>query len=401
MKKVKNLKKTFAIIFMGQTISLLTSAIVQYAIIWYITYKTGSAIDLAIASVAGILPQIILGPIAGVIVDRFDRKKIMMYSDGMIAIATLILGVFFIYGEPSILGMYIVLAIRSLGSTFHSPSFTASIPMLVSKEKLVKISGINQIINSATLIIAPMLAGVLFGTIPLPYIIFLDIIGAIFGIGSIAIVKIPNPERKYEKSDILSEMKEGFLEIKKSRYLSILTIYVIAICIIFMPIASMYPLITKNYFGLEAIYISIVEVLFSIGMLIGGVAMAKEIGFKKKQYTILIAMIIFAVALIASGLLPASMFWMFVVLTFIMGVMGPFFEGLYTVILQTKIEVQKQGRVFSIVMSLMQLAIPIGLFIMAPIAEKIGVEKMFVISGILMIVASVVTLSSRTIRNEE
>lgn len=264
---MKNLKKTFAIIFIGQTMSLLTSAIVQYAIIWYITYKTGSAIDLAIASVAGILPQIILGPIAGVIVDRFDRKKIMMYSDGMIAIATLILGVFFMYGEPSIIQMYIVLGIRSLGSTFHSPSFTASIPMIASKEKLVKISGINQIINSTTLIIAPILAGILFGTIPLQYIIFLDIIGAIFGIGSIAIVKIPNPERKNEESNILSEMKEGFLEIKKSRYLSILTIYVIAICIIFMPIASMYPLITKNYFGLEAIYISIVEVLFSIGML--------------------------------------------------------------------------------------------------------------------------------------
>ncbi|MCI9287242.1 MAG: MFS transporter [Clostridia bacterium] len=265
---MKNLKKTFAIIFIGQTISLLTSAIVQYAIIWYITYKTGSAIDLAIASVAGILPQIILGPIAGVIVDRFDRKKIMMCSDGMIAIATLVLGVLFIYGEPSILGMYIVLAIRSLGSTFHSPSFTASIPMLAPNEELVKISGINQVINSATLIIAPMLAGVLFGTIPLPYIMFLDIIGAIFGIGSIAIVKIPNPERENEKSNILSEMKEGFLEIRKSRYLVVLTIYVIAICIIFMPIASMYPLITKNYFGLEAIHISVVEVLFSIGMLI-------------------------------------------------------------------------------------------------------------------------------------
>ena len=81
--------------------------------------------------------------------------------------------------------------------------------------------------------------------------------------------------------------------------------------------------------------------------------------------------------------------------------MGPYFEGLYTVILQTKKKVQKQGRVFSIVMSLMQLAIPIGLFIMAPIAEKIGVEKMFVISGILMIVASVMTLTSKTIRNEE
>ena len=398
---MKDLKKTFSIIFIGQTMSLLTSAIVQYAIIWYITFKTGSAIDLAMATIAGILPQILLGPVAGVIVDRFDRKKIMMYSDGMIAIATLILGILFLYGEPSTLGMYIVLAVRSLGSTFHSPSFTASIPMLAPKEKLVKISGINQVINSVTLIIAPILAGILFGAIPLPYIIFLDIIGAIFGIGSIAIVRIPNPEKKEETSNILLEMKQGFFEIQQSKFLRILTIYVIVICLIFMPIASMYPLITTNYFGLEALHVSIVEVLFSIGMLIGGIAMAKEVGFRKKQYTILVAMLIFAVALIASGLIPSSMFWMFVVLTSIMGMMGPFFEGLYTVILQTKIEPQKQGRVFSIVMSFMQLATPIGLFLVAPIAEEIGVEKMFVISGILMIVASVVTLSLKTIRNEE
>ena len=381
--------------------SLLTSAIVQYAIIWHITFKTGSAVDLAMATIAGILPQILLGPIAGVIVDRFDRKKIMMYSDGMIAVATLILGILFLYGEPSMMGMYIVLAVRSLGSTFHSPSFTASIPMLAPKEKLVKISGINQTINSITLIIAPILAGILFGAIPLPYIIFLDIIGAIFGIGSIAMVHIPNPEKKEEKSNILLEMKQGFGEIKQSRFLLILTMYVIAICIIFMPIASMYPLITKNYFRLEAIHVSIVEVLFSIGMLVGGIAMAKEVGFRKKQYTILVAMLIFAVALIASGLIPNSMFWMFVFLTFVMGSMGPFFEGLYTVILQTKIEPQKQGRVFSIVMSFMQLATPIGLFLVAPIAEQIGVEKMFVISGILMIIATLVTISLKTIRNEE
>ncbi len=398
---MKDLKKTFLTIFIGQTMSLLTSAIVQYAIIWHITFKTGSAVDLAMATIAGILPQILLGPIAGVIVDRFDRKKIMMYSDGMIAVATLVLGILFLYGEPSMMGMYIVLAVRSLGSTFHSPSFTASIPMLAPKEKLVKISGINQTINSITLIIAPILAGILFGAIPLPYIIFLDIIGAIFGIGSIAMVHIPNPEKKEEKSNILLEMKQGFWEIKQSRFLLILTMYVIAICIIFMPIASMYPLITKNYFRLEAIHVSIVEVLFSIGMLVGGIAMAKEVGFRKKQYTILVAMLIFAVALIASGLIPNSMFWMFVFLTFVMGSMGPFFEGLYTVILQTKIEPQKQGRVFSIVMSFMQLATPIGLFLVAPIAEQIGVEKMFVISGILMIIATLVTISLKTIRNEE
>lgn len=399
---MKDLKKTFTTIFIGQTMSLLTSSIVQYAIIWYITFKTGSAIDLAFATIAGILPQMLLGPIAGVIVDRFDRKKIMMLSDGMIAVATLVLGVLFMIGEPSFAGMYIILAIRSLGSTFHSPSFTASIPMLAPEDKLVKLSGINQTIMSATMIIAPIIAGILFGIMPIQYIIFLDIIGAVFGIGSIAMVKIPSPKSKEkEKSNMIKEMKEGLLELKHSKFLLILTIYVIIVCILFMPVGSMYPLITKNYFGLRAIHISVVEVAFSVGMLLGGICMTKEIGFAKKQYTILVTMIIFAIAQIASGLIPVTMFWLFVILTFAMGLMGPFFHGLYTVILQTKIPLEKQGRVFAITMSLMQLAAPIGLFFAAPIAEKIGVEKLFIISGILITIASLITMGLKAIRKED
>lgn len=399
---MEHYRKNFVKIFIGQTMSLLTSAIVQYAIIWYITFKTGSAMDLAIATIAGILPQILLGPFAGVIVDRFDRKKIMILSDSSIAITTLILGIFFMIGEPSLLGMCIVLAIRSLGTTFHTPSFQASIPLLAPKEKMVQIAGINQTINSATLIIAPLLAGVLFGIMPIQYIIFLDIIGALFGVISIMLVKIPSPEiEETEKKHLFLEMKEGFDEIRKSKYLAILTIFVTIISILFMPIGSMYPLITSNYFGLGPIHISIVEVAFSIGMLIGGIVISTWGGFKKKQYTIIIAMLLFAVFLLLSGFVPTNLFWIFVVLTFLMGVMGPFFNSIYIAVLQLKIAPEKLGRVFSITMSLMTIATPIGLLVTAPIAEKIGVPNLFRISGLLMIITCIITMNLKTIKEEE
>lgn len=397
---MENYKKTFVKIFIGQTISLLTSAIVQYAIIWYITFKTGSATNLAIATIAGILPQLLLGPFAGVVVDRVDRKKLMMLSDILIAVATLILAILFMIGEHSLVGMYIILAVRALGGTFHAPSFQASIPLIAPQDKLVKLSGINQTLQSITLIVAPIIAGTLFGVVDISYLILLDIIGALFGVGSIAMVKIPKPEIKQKQNNFKKEMLEGIKEIKENKFLLALTIFVVIISILFMPISSMYPLITSTYFGLEAIHISIVEVAFSIGMLMGGVIMSSWKGFKKKQYTIIFTMLFFAIALILSGLVPNNKFWLFVILTGTMGIMAPFFNGIYTVILQLKVAPEKLGRVFSISLSLMTVATPIGLLVTAPIAERIGVEKVFVLLGMLMLLTCVIATQIKVIKRE-
>lgn len=398
---MENYKKTFTKIFAGQTISLLTSAIVQYAIIWYLTFKTGSAMVLAFATIAGILPQILLGPFAGVLVDRLDRKKVMMASDSLVAFSTFILVIIFMIREPSIWEMCFILAIRSIGTTFHTPSFQASIPLLAPEDKIVKIAGVNQTINSISLIVAPIVAGILYGVIQTEYIIMIDIIGALCGVGSLLLVKVPSPKKSLENVHVFREMKEGALELKNSKFLLYMTIFVVMISILFMPIGSMFPLITSTYFKLEAIHASLVEAVFSVGMLIGGVLIATWGGFPKKQYTLIISMLIFGVVLTIMGVVPVNLFWIFVILAGIAGVTSPFFQGIYIAILQLEIAPEKLGRVFSMVMSLMLIATPIGLLATAPIAEKIGVEKMFVISGILIILTCIISLCSKTIRKEE
>lgn len=394
-------KKTFATIFAGQSISLLTSSIVQYAIIWYITFTTGSAVMLSIATIAAILPQTILGPFAGVIVDRWDRKKIMMLSDTFIALATLVLVVLFWIGNVPTAAIFIILAVRSIGSAFHGPSFQASIPLMAPKDKIVKIAGINQTIMSLTNIIAPMLAGILYGIWRIEFIILLDIIGAIFGVISIGVVKIPKVEKKEEKSHFMTEMKEGIKEIVHSKFILQVTIFVTLISLIFMPAGTLFPLMTSNYFGLEPFHASIVETAFSVGMLLGGVLLATWGGFKKKQYTLLISIMLFGVFLTITGILSNTAFVTFVILTALMGLMGPLFNGAYTTILQTKIAPDKLGRVFSISSSLMLIATPIGLLVCAPLAEKIGINIWFAISGLIMVVVSMLTLLSKTIRKEE
>ena len=283
----------------------------------------------------------------------------------------------------------------------HTPSFQASIPLLAPEDKIVKIAGVNQTINSISLIVAPIVAGILYGVIQTEYIIMIDIIGALCGVGSLLLVKVPSPKKSLENVHVFREMKEGALELKNSKFLLYMTIFVVMISILFMPIGSMFPLITSTYFKLEAIHASLVEAVFSVGMLIGGVLIATWGGFPKKQYTLIISMLIFGVVLTIMGVVPVNLFWIFVILAGIAGITSPFFQGIYIAILQLEIEPEKLGRVFSMVMSLMLIATPIGLLATAPIAEKIGVEKMFIISGILIILTCIIALCSKTIRQEE
>lgn len=398
---MNNFRKNFTKIFAGQTISLLTSAIVQYAIVWYLSFTTGSAIILSIAMIVATLPQILLGPFAGVIVDRFDRKKIMILSDSFIAIATLILAALFLMGTVPNTAIYIVLAIRSIGATFHTPSFQASIPLLAPEDKIVKIAGINQTITSITNIIAPLLAGVLYGIWKIEFIIMLDMIGAIFGVLSIASVKIPKLEKKEEKIEVIKEMKEGMQEISKSKFVLIMTIYATIISIIFMPVGTLFPLITSNYFHLEPIHASIVETLFSVGMLVGGVLLATWGGFKKKQYTAIVSIAGFGICIAVAGMLPVNAFTIFVILSGIMGIATPLFNGTLIAMIQLKIEPEKLGRVFSIITSLMLVATPVGLLFSAPIAEKIGINIWFIISGILIMLVSIGVVGFKAVRQEE
>jgi macrolide efflux pump len=154
---MENWKKTFGIIWSGQLASILSSSVVGYAIIFWMSIETGSAEVLALAAIAGMLPQSLLGPVVGVYVDRWDRKRTMILADSFIAFCTLILAVLFWFDVAQMWHIYILLACRSVGSAFHSPSMQASVPLLAPEAQLTRVAGVNQIINSLSNIIGPAL----------------------------------------------------------------------------------------------------------------------------------------------------------------------------------------------------------------------------------------------------
>lgn len=170
-------KKKFFIIYAGQAFSVIGSTVVQFAIVWYLTMGTQSAVTLTIATILGFLPGIIFGAYAGVMIDRHNRKTIMILADGFIALSSIALAIaFWAFGNPPTWFVYLILFLRGIGSSFHFPALKAIIPTLVPQDKLVKAGGWSTFIISGSNILAPMLGSVLIGFFDMYAVVLVDIL---------------------------------------------------------------------------------------------------------------------------------------------------------------------------------------------------------------------------------
>ncbi|MBP1082384.1 MULTISPECIES: MFS transporter [Bacillus] len=146
----QNWKRIFFALYTGQFFSLLSSAAVQFSIIWWLTDTAGSPLLLALAGVAGFLPQALVGPLAGTIIDRHSRKMIMILADMIVALGSLLLFTSMYFSEPSIVLVILVLVVRSLATAFHMPAMQASVPLLAPEKHLTKVAGWGQMISSVS-----------------------------------------------------------------------------------------------------------------------------------------------------------------------------------------------------------------------------------------------------------
>lgn len=403
-KNVEQWKKVFYTISFGQAFSIIGSSIVQFAIMWYLTVKTNSAIQLSISAVVGLLPQAILGPFIGTVVDKYKRKNIMMISDSMIALATLILAISFISGINSINLIYFVLFIRSIGSSFHSYSMQASIPMIVPQDKLGLSTSVTQFIQSGSNIVGPALGALMLGYFDIGYILLIDIIGAIIAVITLMLVNIPNPIKSgedIENSGIFQEIKYGYKELRKHRGLFELTIIMSVNAILCIPIGTLFPLMVNSYFNGGATQAGVIEMLFAVGMLLGSILIGVISNKITKINLIVIALLLFGIPLILSGLLLRNQIFIFGTFTLVMGMCAPLFNSGYFILLQTIIEPSVLGRVISIVTSMMLIATPIGFSLAGPVSEKIGINNWFLISGILTVILAAICRANKNVKSME
>ena len=390
----QNWKRSFFTIWAGQAISLITSAVLQMAIIWHLTNTTGSAMVLSMATMVGFLPQAILGTMIGVLVDRFNRKTVMIVADIIIAGAGAVLAIVALTTELPVWVVMVVLFVRSVGTAFHSPALNAVTPQLVPEDKLTKCAGYSQSVQSVSFILSPAIAAFLYATWDLNMVIAVDVFGALIACITVLMVKIPKHQvaPQEEQGSMFSEAKAGYAILKENKGLFTLLWITAFYCFIYMPINALFPLMSMSYFGGTTTHASIVEIVFAVGMLLGGVLLSTWGGFKKRNLSIFTSFLFMGSALTISGLLPTNGFIIFVVCSVFMGVSAPFYSGVQTVLIQEKIKPEYLGRVFGLLGSIMSLAMPLGLIISGVFADKIGINYWFAMSGVAILVLALLTL---------
>ena len=389
-----NWKRDFFLIASGQTVSLIGSSAVQFALIWWLSVETSSPMMLAFASLLAFLPQLFLGPFVGVWVDRLKRKTVIITADLFQGVVATVFALFFLIGEPPYWSACVVLGVRAVGGVFHTPAIQAAMPMLVPQDELLRANGWNQFMQSGAFMLGPVLGAAMYAALPLPVILLSDLAGAAAACLTVAVVKIPDPLRDSSHTPhFFKEMKEGVQIFLRDRKLFIVTLAATLCMVFYMPLSSFYPLMTSEYFGASAWHASVVELGYAAGMMLCSFLMGLFGKVKNKFLMIHLGLLGLGITSLLCGLIPNDMsfFWIFILLCSLMGATGNLYNMPFIAYMQETIPPQAQGRAFSLIGSLMSLTMPLGLIIAGPVAENYGVPLWFVVSGLAFFVITAVS----------
>lgn len=384
----------FLTIWTGQVFSLLGSNLVQFALIWWLTKETGSATVLSIASMMAFLPQIFLSPFASALVDRWSRRAVMIAADAMIALATLALAGLFALDAIAIWHIYALMFVRSLGAAFHWPAMQASTSLMVPEEHLARVAGLNQALEGAALIVGPPLGALLLDLLPMQGVLAVDIATALIAITPLLFIAVPQP-RQAATTDgpivrsVLGDMREGFRYLWGWPGLMVLIGIAVVLKLAMTPAFSLIPLLVNQHFGGDAAQYSIVEAAIGIGLLVGGIALSAWGGFRRKIVTTMSGMVLLGASFLLLGLLPGELFRPAVGAAFIMGLSIPFIDGPIMAIVQSSTAPEVQGRVFTLMGSLLSASSPIALATAGPVADRLGLQVWYVAAGVMCLLAGI------------
>lgn len=370
---------------MAQTISLLGSSLVQYAIVWYITLFTSSGKMLTISTICGFLPQIAISLFAGAWLDRYDRKKMIMLADSMIAFTTLLLALLFAAGHKNIGLLFVLLVIRSVGTGIQTPAVNAIIPQLVPQKKLMRINGINSTLSSVIMFLSPAASGALLSVLSFEAVLFIDVITAVFGVGITAAIKIErikNPPAGPNQSEAVN-IKQGFMYLKQHSLLKRLLPFQLIVLFLISPSAFLTPLMVSRTFGAEVWRLAVSEMTYSLGMVLGGLVITSWGGFKNRMKTVAMASAAYGAVMVGLGMSPVFAGYLF--FNTVIGITAPCYNAPITVSVQELVEPQMQGRIFSFMQISTSCALPLGMAVFGPLADLIRIQWILVAAGVMVL----------------
>ena len=361
--------RKFVIIWIGQLISTVGSGLTGFALSVWIYQQTGQAAPFVYTAFFNSLPVILFSLFAGALVDRLDRRWVMILTDVGAALTTL--GIFLLYtsGNLEVWHIYVSSFFASLFATFQLPAFNASITLLVPKEQLTRANGMVQSGASLEGLLAPLLASLLVGLIGVGGMFLIDFVTFFAAVGTLLMVNIPQPEPSEEKKaqKILQDIQQGWNFLSLRPGLLALAGYIGIVNILSTSVLALTaPLILS--FSNERI-LGLTQMISSLGLLLGGVLISTWGGTRRKMTGIYLGVLMGGLGLMFGGL--RSIFWWIALGTFFFLFPIPTVNAQLRSIIQAKSPPELQGRVFSVVFMIARLGPPIGYLISAPLATRI------------------------------
>lgn len=398
-------KRRFFTIWTGQALSLVGSALVQFALVWWLTVQTGSASVLATATLVALLPQIVLGPFAGALVDRWNRRLILIVADTAIALITALLVALFASGRVAVWHIYAAMFLRSLGGAFHFPAMASSTSLMVPAEHLARVAGMNQTVQGAINILAPPLGALLLEMMPTQNVLAIDVLTALVAVLPLLVIAIPQPARPATSSagpsSYWGDLREGFRYVV--RWPGLLGVILLAMMLNFLlsPSSSLLPLVVTGVFGKGAVELGWTRAALGIGTISGGLVLSAWGGFKRRMVTSLCGIVGIGLGVILVGVAPADQFPLLVAASFVLGAGSVFANGPLHAIFQSAIAPQVQGRVFSLIGAGATAMMPLSLLIAGPLSDRLGVRFWYLLGGTVTIVVTIAASFVPAIMNIE
>jgi DHA3 family macrolide efflux protein-like MFS transporter len=349
------------------------------------------------------VPQIVLGPIIGPLIDRWNRKRIMIVADLSIAVITIGLLALFATGTIQVWHVYVAMVCRAIGQSFHFPAMLASIPLIVPEKHLSRAAGLNQMLQGVVTIAAPPAGAVLIGILPMYGVLAVDIVTAILAISCLLFIPVPQPEltTRTANSSPYKDMINGFKYIFTSPGLLALAGLSAVIVFFIVPSFTLMPILVTDHLGGDVLKLGWLNSTFGIGMIAGGLIMGIWAGFKRRIITTLVGCLILSVATSVLGFTSLNLFLLALAASFVVGAGLSICNAPMMAIIQSVVARDMQGRFFSIFNALTSALTPLGLAVAGPVADAIGIRSLFFISGAASFVAVVVSFFSRSLMNIE
>ncbi len=389
----------FFTIWGGQALSLVGSQVGGFALVWWLTKESGgSATVLAGMTLIALLPQVLLGPFVGALVDRWNRRRVMIIADSLIALFSAGLAVLAWLDILQIWHVYVIMFVRALGGTFHFAAMQASTSLMVPRSQLARVSGMNQTLRGILDIITPPLGALLLEVLPLYGIMGLDVLTAAFAVGPLLCIAIPQPQREAAPVasgasspviTLLRDVGSGLSYIWHWSGLFIVLLMATVLNMTFNPGFSLLPILVNKHFLAGALELGWLNSAWGLGVVAGGLTLSVWGGFRRKIHTSILGLIGMGIGVLLVGSAPQNGFWLAWGGMLFAGFMNPIVNAPFLALLQSAVAPEIQGRVFTAVSSMSGLASPLGMLIAGPLADRAGVQAWFLIGGLVSLLMGV------------